>query len=203
MLRRCTELLLLSWAVTVLSGCASAPPAPEPAPVEAPIDPIAAVQQFDRAVTLMSAGDIDLAIRELKSLSESYPTYSGPLVNLGIAHMKSGQLKEAEQAFTTAIDRKSDNAAAYNQLGILYRHQGRFKDADLAYSKAIELAPDYPLAHLNLGVLCDLYLQQPERALAQYERYVALTDSPEPKVAAWIAEIRTRLGSARTARIDR
>lgn len=201
MSRRCVETLLLLTGA-LLGGCASTPRAPEPAP-EVPADPVAAVQQFDRAITLLGAGDLDLAIPELKALSDAYPEYSGPLVNLGIAHLKSGHLKEAEQAFATAIERNPDNAAAYNQLGILYRQQGRFKEADLAYSKAIGIAPDYALAHLNLGVLCDLYLQQPERALAQYERYVALTASPEPKVTAWIAEIRSRLGGSRAARIER
>ncbi len=204
MSRHCGEVAALCLvAGLVLGGCASAPRVIEPLPAAPAAEPEAAVQQFHKAVTLLGAGDLDLAIRELTSLTEAYPEYSGPLVNLGIAHVKSGQLAAAEQAFKTAIERNPDNSAAYNQLGIVYRQLGRFKEADGAYSRAIEISPDYGLAHLNLGVLCDLYLQQPERALAQYERYMALTVSPEPKVSGWIAEIRSRLGaSSRTARTE-
>lgn len=200
MSRRCVDTLLV--LVVALGGCASAPPEPEPI-AAVPVEPVAAVEQFDRAITLLGAGDLELAIRELRALSDAYPQYSGPLVNLGIAHLKSGQIEAAEQAFAAAIERNPDNAVAYNQLGILHRQQGRFQEADAAYSRAIAIAPDYALAHLNLGVLCDLYLQQPERALDQYEQYMALTATPEPKVTGWIAELRSRLGSSRTARIER
>lgn len=204
MSRRSVE-IAARWLLAglLLGGCTSAPPVVEPVPAVAVAEPEAAVQQFDKAVTLLGAGDLDLAIRELKSLANAYPEYSGPLVNLGIAHVKSGQLAEAEQAFKTALERNPDNPTAYNQLGIVYRQLGRFKEADGAYSRAIELSPDYALAHLNLGVLCDLYLQQPERALAQYERYVSLAGTAEPRVNGWIAELRSRLGAtSRTARTD-
>ena len=64
-----------------------------------------------------------------------------------------------------AIARNGNNAAAYNQLGIVYRKLGRFKEADEAYTRAVQIDPNYALAYLNLGVLCDLYLQDPQRAL--------------------------------------
>ena len=48
---------------------------------------------------------------------------------------------------------------------------------------------------LNLGVLCDLYLQQPQRALEAFERYVTLAPSPDAKVNGWITELKTRLGN--------
>ncbi len=200
----CTRVSLLALAALAMSACSSAPKVVEALPEAVPApEPIAAVQQFDKAVTLLGAGDLDLAVREFKSLSAAYPEYSGPFVNLGIAQVKAGHLPEAEQAFKTAIERNPGNAAAFNQLGIVYRKLGRFADAEVAYQRALEIAPDYALAHLNLGVLCDLYLQKPERALAQYERYVALTDSPEAKVNGWIAELKSRLGAgARTARTD-
>jgi tetratricopeptide (TPR) repeat protein len=202
-LRR-TRIALFALAALGVSACSSPPKVAEPLPEAVPApEPVAAVQQFDKAVTLLGAGDLDLAVREFKSLSAAYPEYSGPLVNLGIAQVKVGHLPEAEQAFKSAIERNPDNAAAFNQLGIVYRKLGRFADAEGAYQRALEISPDYALAHLNLGVLCDLYLQKPERALAQYERYVALTDSPEAKVTGWITELKSRLGaSARTARAD-
>ena len=61
---------------------ASAPVAAEPAL------PPEAVQQFDKAVVHMSAGDTAAAEQEFKSLTSAYPTYAGPWINLGILQTK-------------------------------------------------------------------------------------------------------------------
>jgi tetratricopeptide (TPR) repeat protein len=96
----------------------------------------------------------------------------------------------------SALERKADSAPAYNQLGIVYRKQGRFKESDEAYTRAVQVDPSYANAYLNLGVLCDLYLQQPQRALEAFERYLSLTSAPDEKVNGWVKELKVRLGSA-------
>lgn len=213
----------------LLSGCGSAPTESEPArpasvraaesgqsakpgsPEEAaalaaaaePVLPPEAVQQFDRAVTLMSSGDLAQAEQGFRSLATAYPSYSGPLLNLGILHAKAGKLDEAEKVIREAIARNGNNAAAFNQLGIVYRKLGRFKEADEAYTRAVQIDPNYALAYLNLGVLCDLYLQEPQRALEAYERYLQLAATPDAKVTGWVTELKKRIGaeprSAQTA----
>lgn len=204
-------------AVVYLSGCGSAPAKQDAEPAKADLAagptqtsstgaPVAAVaespeakQRFERAVTLLNSGDTAKAEQELRALGEAYPQYSGPAVNLGILQMKAGRLTDAEATLKRAVDRNPQNAQAHNELGIVYRRQGKFGDADAAYQRAIEITPDYALAHLNLGVLCDLYLQQPERALAEYEKYLSLTDTPAPQVAQWVAELKARAGAAQRA----
>ncbi len=160
-----------------------------------PVLPPEAVQQFERAVSAMSSGDFAAAEQGFRALAAAYPTYSGPLLNLGILHAKAGKLEAAEQEISDAIARNGNNAAAYNQLGIVYRKQGRFKEADEAYQRAVQIDPNYALAYLNLGVLCDLYLQEPERALQAYERYLSLASEPDAKVSAWVTELKKRIGS--------
>lgn len=169
--------------------------APSTPPDQPPPIPPEATQRFENALTLLSAGDYARAEPELRRLSETYPEYSGALANLGILYLKTGKLPEAEKALHAAIERSPQNAFAYNQLGIVYRKMGRFKDADAAYRKALEIDPNYALAALNLGVLCDLYLQQPDRALAAFERYSALTTKPDARVAAWMKELKSRAKS--------
>jgi Flp pilus assembly protein TadD len=161
---------------------------------EAPIPPEAS-QQFENAVKLMGSGNTAAAEQAFRSLSTAYPTYSGALLNLGILQAKAGKLEDAQKTLQSAIERKADNAAAYNQLGIVYRRLGRFQDADSAYQKALQIDPNYAIAHLNLGVLCDLYLQQPQRALESYERYLQLASPPDAKVSGWVTELKARLGS--------
>jgi Flp pilus assembly protein TadD len=193
----------------MLAACGSTPLAPESpaakqeassdpnaatAPVEQPLPP-EAVQKFDQAVSAMSGGDAATAERELRALVDAYPTYSGPLLNLAILQVKTGRFDDAEKSLRTAVDRNGSNAQAFNQLGIVYRKLGRFKEADVAYQRAVEIDPNYAIAYLNLGVLCDLYLQQPQRALEAYERYLALAGTPDEKVNGWVTELKKRLGS--------
>jgi tetratricopeptide (TPR) repeat protein len=183
------------------SKAAVADAASATAPVEVPVPP-EAQQQFDSAVAAMSSGNLAGAEQAFRALSDNYPAYSGPLLNLAILQAKGGRLADAEKTLATAIER-NDSAAAFNQLGIVYRRLGRFKEADEAYQRAIQIDPDYALAHLNLGVLCDLYLQQPQRALEAYERYLALAATPDAKVAGWVTELKTRLGNQqRSAQAD-
>ena len=205
-------------AMLLLAACGSSPPKPEAAakqeapadaaaaagttPAEQPVPP-EAVQKFDQAVAYMSGGDAASAEREFRALADAYPTYSGPLLNLGILQAKASRFEDAEKSLRAAVDRNGSNAQAFNQLGIVYRKLGRFKEADVAYQRAVEIDPNYAIAYLNLGVLCDLYLQQPQRALEAYERYLALAGMPDEKVNGWVTELKKRLGSEpRSARAE-
>lgn len=171
---------------------ASAPLAAAPAE---PAIPQAAVQQFEDAVALMGSGNTAAAEQAFRSLSTAYPTYSGALLNLGILQAKAGKLDDAERSLRGAVERNAANAAAFNQLGIVYRRLGRFKEADEAYQRAVQADPGYAIAYLNLGVLCDLYLQQPQRALEAYERYLQVAAEPDAKVNGWVTELKARLGA--------
>ena len=201
----------------LLAACGSSPPAPEaPAKQEVPADAVAAdgstaveqplppeaVQRFDQAVAQMG-GNAANAEREFRALAETYPTYSGPLLNLAILQVKANRFADAEQSLRAAVDRNGNNVQAFNQLGIVYRKLGRFKEADVAYQRAVELDPNYAIAWLNLGVLCDLYLRQPQRALEAYERYLTLAGTPDEKVNGWVTELKKRLGGEpRAARAE-
>ncbi len=165
-----------------------ASPAEEPLPAEA-------VKQFEAAVVHMNAGDLAAAEQGFRAIAAAYPAYSGALVNLGILQSKAGRLEDAEKSFNSAIERDAKNAAAFNQLGIVYRKLGRFQDAEQAYRRAVEANPNYANAYFNLGVLCDLYLQQPERALEAYERYLEVSPSPDARVNAWVTELKKRIGA--------
>ncbi|HEX7013387.1 MAG TPA: tetratricopeptide repeat protein [Steroidobacteraceae bacterium] len=196
-----------AFILFALAGCGSAPSAPEQAAgseqqkaegqdmaVQDPLPP-EALQRFEQAVVHMTAGDSAAAEQAFAALAAEYPQYSGALLNLGILHMKAGRLEEAEKALRAAIERNANNAMAFNQLGIVQRRLGRFSEADQSYQRALEIDPSYALAYLNLGVLCDLYLQQPERALEAYERYMELAGTPDTRVNGWITELRRRLGA--------
>jgi tetratricopeptide (TPR) repeat protein len=212
--------MLTAFAVAgVLAACSSAPEAPSTASAGEQSVPVGgqsasaattmeplppeAVQQFDQAVLRMNAGDLVAAEQAFRSLATQYPSYSGPLLNLGILQVKANRLDEAEKTLRSAVERNGANAAAFNQLGIVYRKLGRFQEADESYRRAVQADPDYALAWLNLGVLCDLYLQQPQRALEAFERYLAVAPTPDKKVAGWVAELKKRVGAGAEPRAAR
>lgn len=191
----------------MLAGCAGAPTEPEPAPVAqsagsgtvavpiAPVVPERATQQFAQAVAMLDAGKLTDAELELEQLVLAYPQFAAPSINLGLLYQRSGRLKEASESLQEAVQRDPTSALAQTELGLVYRRLGRFKEAEAAYMAALLIDPDYAPAHLNLGVLCDLFLQEPQRALEAFERYQELSGNSDKRVANWIAELKGRLGS--------
>jgi len=79
-----------------------------------------------------------------------------------------------------------------NQLGIALRKAGQFTKARAAYERAIELDANHANATLNLAILHDLYLADSARALALYDRYLALTTGGDATVVKWVADLKNR-----------
>ena len=193
-------------ALALLAACHSAPPkpAPAPAPVEekaanaaAPVlEPIPerATQQYGQALQLMKAGRNTDAELEFKQLAVAYPQWSGPQLNLGLLYLRDSRLAEAEAAFKSALEHNPANAVAGNELGIVERRLGKFAEAEAAYQGTIAAEPNFAPAHLNLGVLYDLYLGQPQKALDEFERYIAISGENK-QVSGWVVELRKRVGA--------
>lgn len=110
------------------------------------------------------------------------------------AGLEGKGLLAADDPAASAVAADSLGAVLQNQLGIAYRKAGRFADAQAAYERAIAADPSLADAECNLGILLDLYLDDPAAALPHYERAQSLAADSDPKVAAWLAELRTRLG---------
>ncbi len=102
------------------------------------------------------------------------------------------QLVEAEAAFTAVLETNAANPVVANELGIVERKLGKFDAAEASYLKAIAADPEAAPAHLNLAILYDLYRADPQRALPEYERYLAIVGQNK-QVSGWIAELRKRL----------
>ncbi len=186
-----------------LAACASAPePAPAPA-VEAPAAPPAAPvdeaqQRYEKAIATLKAGKAERAIKLLLEVSEAAPDKPFVFTNLGLAYFQLERFELAETAFAQAIAQNSRDAVAHNHLGILERRKGQFEAALERYRRAIAIDRDYARAHLNLGILFDIYLQDLEKALAQYQKYQSLVPQQDEQVAGWILDIERRLKSGAT-----
>jgi Flp pilus assembly protein TadD len=167
-----------------------ATPPPEPVPVDFN------QQRYDQALVELKKGDTEEALALLTRVSRDAPDKPRLFTNLGLAHFRLQQPEQAEQAFVEAVARNPDDAVAHNHLGILQRRKGQFGEAQTHYQRAIEIDDDYARAYLNLGILFDLYLQDLEKALQQYQQYRSLASEENALVDGWIVDIERRLKSA-------
>jgi tetratricopeptide (TPR) repeat protein len=190
--RRSAALVLGLAAVLVAAGCAQSPDGNrEQHASTADLIAPEVKGQFEQALIAMQANDYRGAATLLERIVATDDSYSGALVNLGIAYKHLERPEDAERALQQAIAADSGNVVAYNELGILQRKAGRFAASRVTYETALRVQPDYAPAHLNLGILCQIYLQDAECAMRHYQRYQALAESPAAPVASWIGALRS------------
>ncbi len=163
--------------------------------------PEAAVAAYERALAAMRGEDWLGAELELEQLTQAFPAYPGPHVNLALVYLHDGRRDDARAALDRALALDPGHAAANNQLGILLREQGKFAEAEEAYRRALATDPAHALAHYNLGVLLDVYLRRPADALEHYEAYQSSLAAPDETVGRWIIDLRRRAGNTDAARV--
>ena len=147
---------------------------------------------YERALALLGAGNLDQGILILEQVVESAPGVSGPQIDLGVALHRQGDLEAAEERLLQALELNPEHPVIHNELGIIYRKTGRFDAARHSYEAALATYPGYHHARRNLGVLCDLYLADLECALTSYEAYMQ-TVPGDDEASMWIADLRNRM----------
>ncbi|WGL16331.1 tetratricopeptide repeat protein [Microbulbifer bruguierae] len=178
--------------VLLLSACVSGPQTSS-----RPVDPMSVKvaggvnRDFLQAVEYMQGERYPEAIELLQSVVEREQRLSAPYVNLGIAYVKTDDEQHAEESFRQALRAAPFDPVASNELAVLYRHQGRFEDARSIYAESLQLHPENLPLIKNLGILCDLYLQDVNCALAQFEQYLNYQPD-DAKVAIWVTDLKRR-----------
>ena len=148
-------------------------------------------RDFDQAVMHLNAQEYEQAITFLQLLVEMSPEVSALRIDLAIAYRKTGKQDLAEEQLKYALKLFPGHPVASNEYGLLLRKAGSFVDARNIYEQALTDFPDYLPVRRNLGILCDLYMNDPECALAQFEQYSA-DDPGDEQVSLWISELRLR-----------
>jgi|GEM_PF-374779 len=116
--------------------------------------------------------------RENRMIKEKFPEVEP--VNQGLALLLKGDLEQAYQRFTRAIQISPNFAEAHAGLARYYFKTGNLQKSEMELKKALELKPDYRSAYANLG---DVYMQKGEfeKAENSYKRSVKLGED-HPKV---------------------
>lgn len=192
--QRFSLLLLL-----VLSGCGPSVPVKPvdligqvSAPAALPVTrPVIAVERADDALVvaigLLKAGDFRQAEANLEEIVKVRPDLVEAYFNLGWARFQLKKCRDAIPALQEGLKQRPAEIAAVNLIAICQRTLGLFAEAEKTYQQGLLLAPDNDKLHLNIGVLYDLYLFRPDLALEHYRRFQTLQQTPDAKVAGWIA----------------
>lgn len=211
-----TACLALPFALVLLQGCATAPPAGsaaalapgtatsvgkqpgkpgESATVKAGPSVAPQVQaELDSAMALVRAEQYDGAIEAFRKIAAALPHNAIPTINLALVYKKLDKPELAEAQLKEALAIEPDNPVAGNELALLYRKTGRFAEARAVYERMLATYPHFAMAHKNLGVLCDLYMKDYPCAIDHYKTYA--TSAPNDKsVQIWIADLQKRTGT--------
>jgi len=150
-------------------------------------------RDFTAALSLLEDEEYDKAIELLESIVKRENRVTAPFVNLGVAYMKVGKMDKAEENLLKAVKLDSGHPIANNELGLLYRRTGRFSQAKSVYEKTLAMYPDLLPVRRNLAVLCDIYMDDLDCALKNFQ--VLANENPEDEqLKIWIAEIKARMG---------
>lgn len=159
--------------------------------------PDGALLQFKKGVKLLENGQNEEARQLFERLRSLYPQMGVVYMNLGVSYKRLGLLPEAVSSYQHALEYERGDAEIYYNLAIALREQGEFRHAEAAYKTSLAISPDFADAHYNLAVLYDLYLNEPDEALRQYQRFLELGGENSKEIQVWISVLQKRIDESR------
>ena len=126
--------------------------------------------QLDLGILLVRGKEPAAAVPFLKSAVEQRPQEFRPAFYLADALLATGQLDQAQAAYTTALELNASSAAAESGLGHVLARQGHRTEAESHFRKATALDPAYKDTLLELASLYEAN-HQPAEAIAIYREF--------------------------------
>jgi tetratricopeptide (TPR) repeat protein len=113
---------------------------------------------------------------------------AGVLYNRGTRNARNGNLNQAIEDFTRAIEIKPDDIMAYNNRGSAYAQQGDYIQAISDFTKAIGLNPNDPVAYHNRAVAY-FGLKQYDKAWGDVNMVKEIGATVNPEVLKMLKEV--------------
>ena len=150
------------------------------------------------ARTALASRNPAWTIRPLQALIRMVPEEPDYPYLLGVAHMQVGQLEEAAEVLSAAVDQRPDHLLSFVALGLTLNRSKQYDQAVEALRRAVLLAPENTEA---LAALAEAYVGSNRDELAEQFAQRALDLDPGNPVAEWsLGMVHMRAGRFAEAR---
>ena len=104
------------------------------------------VAQQQREINLIEV------VTQAKQAVDENPTSAAAHLNLGLAYLELGSMREAEAEFKSVVHLDPHAPSGYYWLGGVYFLQARYEEAIDVFQRALEQLPDWSAAYHALGM---------------------------------------------------
>lgn len=146
--------------------------------------------EYKKAILLLNKDKLEEAKSIFRQFNSDRPELAGPYANLAIIALKQNQTDKALELVKTSLTKNNKLPQALNLLAYIEQKKGEIQSAEKHYKEAIKYKDNYALAHYNLALLYDIYLQDIDKAIPQYERYMKLINNKDKITADWIEQLK-------------
>jgi tetratricopeptide (TPR) repeat protein len=124
-------------------------------------------------------GDLKSAEAAFRKVTRLAPKYAEAWVNIGITHLREGNLAAAQQALDTALKMRPNVAGVHYYLALVAKSQGEYDQALVHLKKIVAKHPRDRVARNERGHLY-LLMQDYERAVLDFEKVLSIDpENPE------------------------
>ena len=134
---------------------------------------VAENETFQRAMSSLQTGDVQMAERLLKDVLRSHPKHVAALNLLGITLMRLGKFGEAELRLRQALELAPASDATLYNYGIVLKTLNRPVEAVERFSQALKINASVPETWNNRGTVFH-DLKRHREAVADFDRAISL-----------------------------
>jgi tetratricopeptide (TPR) repeat protein len=113
--------------------------------------PPAARKEFEAGKRRMDAHDAAGSVQHFQKAIALYPQYAEAYQLLGVIHLESGKLQEAEPALQKAAEIEPNLSTAHFALGVCRNLMAKYPEAETALLRGLELDPEAADGHYELA----------------------------------------------------
>jgi tetratricopeptide (TPR) repeat protein len=136
----------------------------------------AAQTQYQQAFVLLQSGQSpEEALERLNKALEYDPAFGDAYVLKSYVLLEVlPNLDGALSAAKLAMQYASNNADSHYTLGLVYEKRGQYADAERAMRAALVVNPNYKDVYFSLGILYADEIQDPQKSVEAFTRYLEL-----------------------------
>lgn len=116
------------------------------------LDPTYVVAYYNRGLTYVNLGALDLALEDYRRVLTLDPDYAPAYRQRAKIHARRGDLERALADYDAALARNPKEASLYHDRANIYYRLKLYDRAIENYDEAVRLDPDYIEAYLNRGL---------------------------------------------------